>query len=158
MTNKVYGVDGVDYQAIHDQIGVPMYAIRHAVSRGLLDVNLDTSIALFIAYKSKGDFRDSLNRALIAWDDWKAGRPFLEPSLVSTHTGKPLTSLQRMAIGIAWNNESPTLTNRLKQALAGKASALAVTGELTRKQAEFRRKRNQHTDGKYDQNPDEQVP
>jgi hypothetical protein len=96
MTNKVYGVDGVDYQAIHDQIGVPMYAIRHAVSRGLLDVNLDTSIALFIAYKSKGDFRDSLNRALIAWDDWKAGRPFLEPSLVSTHTGKGWSGSARL--------------------------------------------------------------
>jgi hypothetical protein len=141
VTNKVYGVGGVDYFMIRDQLGVPMFSVRHAVSRGLLDIFSEPSIALFAVYKSKGDFRDAITRTLIAWDDWKAGRPFSEPSIVLSPNGKPLNSIQQATIGLIWNNESPTLANKFKQALAGNTSALALSGEMARKQEDFRRKK-----------------
>jgi hypothetical protein len=142
MANKAYGINGVDYQAIHEQLDVPMYSVRHAVSRGLLDIWSETSIALFTAYSSSGEFRDTVNRTLIAWDDWNAGRPFSEPDMLSMPSGRPMNSLQQAAIGIIWNNPTQSLTHRFKRAMAGDVTALAISEDMERKQEEFRRKRH----------------
>ena len=140
MPAKKHGILDWGFSEIADQLGFAEYVIRKAENRGLLDIADQDSLILYCIYKSTGEFRQKVNRAIIAWDDWYAGKNPPEPDLLAVRL------IESMTLNRIWHNESKAFAERVRRAYDNDPTALAITPCLELKQQKAREKRKEYRD------------